>query len=76
MWWINKNTAYNHKYRTRMVSNERINNSVQLDKRMVYCIDGCKMIWDGHEYYSTEEIPTIGKTRGVCPKCKSEGCDE
>ena len=53
-----------------------------VDEKMFVCND-CNVVWeyipfpevrfrnDRVEYYKTGEIPTIGKTRKVCPKCVS-----
>ena len=76
MWWINKNTAWSHLYRKRLTRNNRINISVALDDKMIYCekksvMEGCGKIFDGKEYYDTKTIPTIGKKRALCPRCKA-----
>tara|TARA_B110000196_G_C21152684_1_gene670866 strand:+ start:5544 stop:5798 length:255 start_codon:yes stop_codon:yes gene_type:complete len=74
MWWLDKNTAFAHKYRTKLDRNNVINISVGLDDRIIYCeqknvMEGCGKIFDGKEYYTTQEIPTIGKRRALCPRC-------
>ena len=57
-----------------MDRNNRMNITVGLDERMIYCekknpMVGCGKIFDGKEYYDTEIIPTIGKKRTLCPRC-------
>ena len=85
MWWINKNSTWTHRYRTWVDRlsrdrNNKVNISVGLDDRIIYCekknfMEGCGKIFDGKEYYDTETIPTIGKRRALCPKCKSKKMD-
>tara|TARA_R100000152_G_C6543867_1_gene20969 strand:- start:224 stop:493 length:270 start_codon:yes stop_codon:yes gene_type:complete len=85
MWWISKDSTWTHRYRTRVdrlsrERNSKINISVGLDDRMIYCeiknpMEGCGKIFDGKEYYDTKTIPTIGKRRALCPKCESKKQD-
>ena len=81
MWWISKDSTWTHRYRTRVDRlakdrNNKMNIMVKLDDRMIYCekteFKGCGKIFDGKEYYDTKTIPTIGKKRTLCPRCKAE----